>query len=128
MKALLTCTAMIEAGAGVALLGFPALAAVLLLGAPLDAIAATIARIGGAALLTLGVACWVARGDAQSAAPRGIVAAMIVYNIGAVAILGAAGFRARPVDIVLWPAVALHAAMTVWCVMRLSSEDEVAEI
>ena len=41
---------------------------------------------------------------------------MVLYNLGAVVILGAAGIRSQPVGIALWPAVVLHAAMTVWCV------------
>jgi len=34
----------------------------------------------------------------------------------AVAVLGAAGMQMRPIGIALWAAVALHAAMTAWCV------------
>jgi len=68
--ALQSATAVIEAGAGVALLGFPSDAAKLLPGAPLDTPdALTVARTGGMALLTLGAAFWLARGDAQ-VAPR----------------------------------------------------------
>jgi hypothetical protein len=55
MKMLLTMRAAIELRAGLALLGFPSLAAILLLGAPLDAyVPLTVARVGGIALLTLG--------------------------------------------------------------------------
>ncbi len=111
---------MIEVGAGLALLCAPSAAAALLLGTPLDAPAAlTVARVGGAALLTLGVACWLARGDTQSPAARGLVTAMVVYNFGVALILGAAGIQLQPVGIVLWPAVSLHVAMTIWCVMSL---------
>src|ERR1039457_1421015 len=120
VKTLQTATAVIEAGAGLALLCFPSTAVALLLGAPLEAPdALTLARVAGAALLTLGVAFWLARGDTQSRAARGLVAAMVLYNLGAAIILGAAGIRSQPVGIVLWPAVVLHAAMTIWCVMSL---------
>ena len=116
--ALQSATAVIEAGAGFALLSFPSNAARLLLGAPLDAPGAlTVARVGGMALLTLGAAFWLARGDAQSRASNGMIAAMVLYNLGAALILGAFGIGSQRVGVALWPAVVLHTAMTAWCVM-----------
>ncbi|MGA9723269.1 MAG: hypothetical protein WBQ86_12505 [Candidatus Binatus sp.] len=62
-----------------ALLCLPSAAALLLLGKPLEAPAAlTVARIGGAGLLTLAVAFWLARRDSQSRAARGLVAAVVL--------------------------------------------------
>jgi len=91
-----------------------------LLGATLDAPAAiTVARVAGAALLALGVACWLASYDGQSCAARGVVSAMVLYNLGAAIILGIAGLGSHLVGIGLWPAVVLHAAMTGWCVTSL---------
>lgn len=120
MNALCVSTAMIEGGAGVALLCLPSAAAVLLLGKPLEAPAAlTVARIGGAGLLTLGVSCWLARGDSQSLAARGLVSAMVIYNLGVTLVLADAGIRFQPVGVVLWPAVVLHTAMAVWCLVSL---------
>jgi hypothetical protein len=123
MSALQTVTAVIELGAGLALLCFPSVAALLLVGAPLEAPSAlTVARVAGAALLTLGVACWLARNDTQSRAARGLVAAMVLYNLGVAIILGTVGIQLQPVGVALWPAVVLHAAMTVWCILSLLSE------
>jgi hypothetical protein len=120
MDALQTATAVIEAGAGLALLGIPSRAAELLLGAPLEAPSAfTVARIGGAGLLTLGAAFWLARGDTESRAAKGLIAAVVIYNVAVVFILGIAGLRAERVGVLLWPAVVLHTAMTVWCVVSL---------
>jgi hypothetical protein len=120
MKPLLIMTAVLEAGIGIGLLAVPSVVAQLLLGAPLDApVALTVARVAGAALLALGVACWLAASDAQSRAARGVVSAMVLYNFGAMFVLGAAGLGPRPVGIALWPAVILHAAMTVWCITSL---------
>ena len=125
MNTFFATTAVIEAGAGLALLCAPSAAASLLLATPLEAPAAfTVARVGGAGLLTLGVACWRARGDTQSPAARGLLTAMVVYNLVVALILGATGVRSRSVGIVLWPAVVLHAGMTVWCVLSLISWDE----
>ena len=113
---------MIEAGAGLALLRLPSAAANLLLGTPLEAPAAlTLARVGGAGLLTLGAACWLARSDAQSPAARGLVTAMVIYNLGVAVILGAAGIGSDHVGVVLWPAVVLHTAMTAWCIWCIMS-------
>jgi hypothetical protein len=120
MNLLLKLTAIIEAATGLALLVAPSVVVQLLLGSPLDASAAvTLGRVAGAALLALGVACWLAQYDAQSCAARGLVSAMVLYNLGAVVILGAAGIRSQPVGIALWPAVILHAVMTIWCVTSL---------
>lgn len=123
MNTLLATTAAIEAGAGLALMCIPSAAGVLLLGTPLEApVALTVARVGGAGLLTLGIACWLARNDTQSTAARGLVTAMVVFNLVVALVLGVAGIRSMPVGVVLWPAaVVLHAAMTVWCVMTLMS-------
>jgi len=87
-----------------------------LLGAPLEGTAAfTVARIGGAGLLSLGVACWLARDDSRSRAAKGLAAAMLLYNVAAVAVLAFAGIGNRLHGVALWPAVGLHSVMTVWC-------------
>jgi hypothetical protein len=123
MKPLLVVTALIEAGAGVALLCCPSAAVVLLLGSGLDTSAAvTLGRVAGAALLSLGVACWLARCDAQSCAARGLVSAMVLYNLGAASVLAFAGFAPGQAGIALWPAVVLHTAMAVWCIVSIWSK------
>jgi hypothetical protein len=120
MKQLHTATAIIEAGAGLALGCFPSAVVALLLGSGLDSPAAVmLGRLTGTALLTLGVACWLARGDAQSRAARGLIAAMVVYNLGAVVLFVYAGIGLGLHGIALWPAAVLHAGMTVWCVACL---------
>lgn len=120
MKVLLTTMAIIEAAPGVALLVLPAVVAGLLLGALLDTPASlTVARVAGAALLSLAVACWLARNDERSRAAKGLVVAMLLYNIGAVAVLAFAGISLRLVGVAMWPAVLLHVVMAVWCVACL---------
>ena len=84
MKHLLTVTAVIEAGVGLALLVVPSVVIQLLLGAEISGAAVTLARVAGTALLALGVACWLARSDVQSRAARGVVASILLYNFGAV--------------------------------------------
>jgi hypothetical protein len=120
MNRLLKLTAAIEESTGLGLLVVPYFVVQLLLGVPLETSGAlTLGRIGGAALLAIGVACWLSRDDTQSRAAKGLVAALIVYNVLAVIVLGAAGIHSQAVGIVLWPAVVLHAVMTVWCVVDL---------
>jgi hypothetical protein len=120
MKALSIVTAVLEVGAGLALLGFPSAVAMLLLGTPLEtSTALTVARVAGAGLLALGVACWFARSDMQSHAALGLVAAMLIYNAAAVAVLAYAGTWLGLHGALLWPAVFLHAAMALWCAAYL---------
>ena len=120
MKTLHTVSALIEAGAGLALMCCPSAAVAILLGAPLDTPAAlTVGHVGGAALLALGIACWLGRADTPSRAARGLVAAMLVYNVAAVAVLAYAGLGYGLHGVALWPAVVLHAAMAVWCITCL---------
>ena len=120
MKALHTTSALLEAPTGLALIAAPSLLSSLLLGVPLEAPAAlAVARVAGAALLALAIACWLARADTASPAARGIVAAMLLYNIATAAALAYARLGAGIAGIALWPAVVAHAAMAVWCVTSL---------
>jgi len=116
MSRLLKLTAIIEMATGLGLLAVPSVVVRLLLGSPLDtSVAAMLGRVAGAALLALGVACWIARDDTQSRAARGLVVAMLIYNIAATAVLAFAGIGLGLHGVVLWPAVVLHAAMGAWC-------------
>jgi hypothetical protein len=101
------------------LVAAPALVVRLLLGSDLPGAGIPLGRIAGVALLALGIACWLASSDTGSCAACGIVTAMVLYNLGAVFILGAAGIQSQPIGIALWPAVILHTAMAIWCVMSL---------
>jgi hypothetical protein len=107
MKTLLTVTAIIEAGAGLALLAVPSVTASLLLGMPLDSRTAAV--------------CWLARRDAQSLASRGLVVAMAFYNVAVAAVLAFASLHDGLHGVLLWPAVIFHVAMAVWCVGRISA-------
>jgi len=46
-------------------------------------------------------------------------AAMLLYNCVAVAVLANAGAVVRLVGVLMWPAVALHAGLAVWCLASL---------
>ena len=119
-RTLLIVSAVVETAIGLTLLLSPPLVAGLLLGASLDAPAALIVgRMTGAALLSLGGACWLARNDGSSRARRALVASMLLYNCAAVAILAHAGAGVRLVGVLMWPTVVLHAGLAVWCIVCL---------
>jgi hypothetical protein len=120
MKTLLIAKAAVEALAGLALALLPALVVPLLLGSPLKAPAgAVIARMAGAALLTMGIACWLARNDSQSRAAIGLILAMLFYDAAVVVILLLARFAMGILGIALWSAVVLHSGLGIWCLLCL---------
>src|SRR5438094_10247387 len=115
IKRFLILTAIIEAATGLALIALPAIVVRLLLGGEISGASIPLGRVAGAALLALGVACWLARDDTQSRAARGLVVAMLTYNVVATAVLAFAGIGLGLHGVLLWPAVVLHAAMGAWC-------------
>jgi hypothetical protein len=117
VKTLLTITAVIELGTGIALAVVPSSVVLILLGSPLEEPASlVIGRVLGAALLSLGLACWLARDDTPGRAATGLVAAMLLYNITVAALLCYARIGLGMAGVALLPAVILHSALSVWCV------------
>ena len=123
MRPVLIVTAVIEALAGIALLLSPALSVRLLLGASPDAPGVVVIHVAGAALLSLGIACWWGRDDAQSRAARGLVTAILFYNVAVATVLVYSALGLRLSGIGLWPAVLLHSAMAVWCMAGLRNKQ-----
>jgi len=82
MRLLLKLTAFIEAATGLGLIAVPAFVVQLLLGDELLGAGVPLGRVAGVALLSLGIACWLASFDIESCAARGIVsAAMTVWCV-----------------------------------------------
>ena len=119
MNRLLKLTAIIEAVTGLGLIATPSVVVRLLLDAEITGAIIPLGRVTGVALLALGVAAWLVSYDEQTRAARGLVSAMVLYNLGAALILALAGIGLGFVGIALWPAVILHAVMAVWCIVRL---------
>jgi hypothetical protein len=115
MNPLFVVTAVIEAATGLALIAAPEFVVRLLLGAELAGPGVPLGRLAGAALLALGVACWLARDDARSSAAKALLAAMGLYNVGAAIVLGTAGFTSPNASALLWLAVGLHTILALWC-------------
>jgi hypothetical protein len=111
-------TAVIEIGTGLTLLGSPSMTTTLLLGSSLQtATGLLVGRLTGAALLSLGIACWFARHDEKSSAGRGLLVAMLLYNTAAAALFLYAGLGLGLTGLGLWPALLLHSGLAVWCLM-----------
>jgi hypothetical protein len=118
MKQLLTITAILESATGLGLLTAPVVLAQLLLGGTLDSTTAlTMARVGGTALLAIGVGCWLSRENG-----RAWVAAMLLYNVVVGGLLVHAAFALAVSAPGLWPAIALHFALAFWCIACLRNE------
>ena len=119
MKALLIVTAAAETATGLSLAGIPSLVVSLLLRGSLDTPAAlVVARIAGAALISIGAACWLSRNQ-QSRAASGLIVALLFYNAAASVVLAHAGLGLGLSGVALWPVVVGHAALAVWCVACL---------
>jgi hypothetical protein len=103
MKKLLTVAAIAEAATGLALLVVPSLVGRLLLGAELTGVAVPAARVLGIALIALGVACW---------PDRPALCGMLIYGALVTLYLSYLGIRGNWVGPLLWPAVVLHAVLT----------------
>jgi len=117
MKSVLTITALVECATGLALAIIPSFVVCILLGTSLtDPSAILIARLTGAALITIGIACWLSRKDSQSAV---MVKAMLGYNVFSIVLLVYAVLVQRIFGPGLWPAVLLHFGLLVWCLSSL---------
>jgi hypothetical protein len=115
-RKLFIVTALIEVGAGLSLAFLPAQVIWLLIGVGHPATEALIVgRVAGVALLAIGVACWIARDDSGSRSQHGLLWGMLIYNIGTCSVLALAGSVTSMSGVALWPAVAFHAALTIWC-------------
>ena len=107
MKRALVLAAVSEAATGVALLIVPSLVGQLLFGAEMTWIAMTMARVTGIALIALGVACW----------PGTPQIGMLTYSAAVMLYLAYIGFAGGLSGILLWPAVVLHAVLTILLIL-----------
>jgi hypothetical protein len=106
---------------GLALLGLPAVVLASLLGIqPATADTLIVARIAGAALLAIGVACALARDDGGLPAQRGLLTGILTYDVVVTALLVYAALVLRQSGLALLPAVILHSLLSVWCIWVLA--------
>jgi hypothetical protein len=102
MRRVLALAAAGEIATGLALLLVPSLVGRLLLGEDLTGIAIPVARVAGIALIALGVACW----------PGTPLVGMLIYSAAVSLYLAYVGYAGGHGGVLLWPAVALHVALT----------------
>jgi hypothetical protein len=102
----LALSAAAEAGTGLLLLAWPPIIVHLLFGAEISGSGFIMSRIAGIALIGLGVSCWPS--DSAFQALNG----MLTYSTLAMLYLAAIGIGGYA-GILLWPAVLLHAVLTV---------------
>jgi len=113
-------TALSEGGTGIALLAAPAVVFALLLGVESPAPEAlVVGRVSGGALLAIGVTCWLVQGESGQI-QRGVLAGVLIYDVAAAALLAYAGAVLSMAGAALWPAVALHGALALWCASCLA--------
>jgi hypothetical protein len=120
MNKLLAFAAIAEVSTGVPLIIVPSLVGRLLLGAELSGVSVVIGRVTGIALIALGIACWPG---------RMALCGMLTYGALATAYLAWLGLGGKWVGPVLWPAVVLHAALTLlltraWLSLRRPASEQ----
>jgi len=113
---LLALAAVSEATAGLVLLVYPPIVVRVLFGAEITGAGIFLSRIAGISLIALGIACW--PGDKPQRALYG----MLTYNTLAMLYLAYVGFTGV-VGILLWPAVAVHAGLSILLVRAWRKEQ-----
>lgn len=111
MKKLLMLAAAGEAAVGLVLVVHPPIVVRLLFGTEIAGAGMVMSRIAGIALLALGVACWPGRAMRGRAAAA--LGGMLAYSLLATLYLAYLGFGGEWTGRLLWPAVAVHAVLTV---------------
>src|SRR5947209_12411130 len=110
-RQLLTFAAAFESLTGLALILAPKATAVFILGAEPNVVGKMLRRVCGVALVALGIACWGARTDSESAARSGTLKAITFYNTGVGLLLVLFAAIGKTGGIVLWSGGVLHLAL-----------------
>ena len=118
---LFTATAIIEVLTGIALILLPTIVVQLLLGSTISTETEfTICRVGGSAILALGIACWLARNDNKSGASNALTAGMLLYNIFVFATLAYSAFISKTTPALI-VALIIHGALGTACLFSVKS-------
>jgi len=110
----LAVAAVAEAVTGLALLVYPPIVIKLLFGADVADVGLVVSRFAGIALIALGIACW------PSAAASRAICGMLTYSSLATLGLLYIALSGKWNGPVLWPAVLLHAVLTLLLVRAWS--------
>jgi hypothetical protein len=104
MKKVLIFAAVAETVTGLALLIAPSLIGQLLFGHEFTGVTVPAARVTGIALIGLGLACW----------PGPPLVGMLTYSEAVTLYLAYVGLAGGFTGVFLWPAVALHAVLSIF--------------
>lgn len=118
----LAFTAVVEFGTGLVLIIDPAIVIRLLLGVEFPDAGTLLGRFFGISLVALAVACWPQRQRVESLSPP--LRGMLIYNVVIALYLAALGTIGHLGGLLLWPAVALHAAVAVGLGWTSRNESE----
>jgi len=121
LRLLLIISGGLEAVVGVLTLISPATSVSLLLGGPTDAIAAVLARLFGAGVFALGLACLKARDDVGSAAGLAVSIGITSYNVLAAVVIMWAAVGLSLGGMLLWAAGIGHAVLGVLLISALKT-------
>ncbi|MER9405643.1 hypothetical protein NKI36_16545 [Mesorhizobium caraganae] len=114
-KLFLIVIAAVEAATGLGLLLLPSVPLALLLGLASGTVEAIfVGRIAGVALLSIGVASWMARKDELNPSLSGLLVGILIYNTAVTILLVYAGAVLKMTGVILWPVIAFHAVLAVW--------------
>src|SRR4249920_2946471 len=116
---ILAFAAVVEAATALAVLVAPTLVVQLLLGMEAAGVGVLLGRCFGIALIALALACWPGRQRVESGSPA--ARAMLTYNLLVALYLAYLG-ALHAGGLLLWPAVALHAAVALLLVRAWHSE------
>jgi hypothetical protein len=109
-ESVLGVAAAVEAVTGLFLLVSPHLLAKLLFAVDVSGVVIVIGRVAGIALLALGVGCWFGRREASGG---WALMAMLLYNVLVTLYLTFVALGTEFVGVLLWPAVVVHAVLTI---------------
>lgn len=125
MRVLLVTKAALEMATGIALVLVPSVVLGLLLGATIQAPAGrVVCGVAGAALVAIGIACWIARDDTRSRGTLGLVRATMLYDFAVATIFIGTRFELGLSGIALWPAVVLHLGLATASLVCLSKVNQ----
>jgi len=73
-------------------------------------------RDAGAAVLVLGIVCWVARGQAGTPSATIWILVLLCYDIAFILLLLITRFVDHLSGVMLWPGMILHAGLAIWSI------------
>lgn len=120
MKVLMAAASVGEALTGLVLLVYPPIVVRLLFGAEIDGVGVVVSRITGISLIALGVACW------PDVGATGGLPGMLTYSAVATVYLICLGVGGQWAGLLLWPAIVVHAILTVLLALAWRNKRKMA--